>query len=188
MLHYWNFMVPFYIEYLGCDCKYRDSGISEGRYQQLFNLILMVISGYQMAVSDSLVTSIAITMAILGIYVNTETPSQLEHERYRGELVYGFANVIEGRDGSTGGHVKCTDSILQKPGKLTAEEFEVMKLHTVNGAKIVRKSLARLGDAQYIDVVHDIVLYHHEKWNGAGYPEGIGSSFDPLIAEAFFGQ
>lgn len=141
MLHYWNFMVPFYIEYLGCDCKYRDSGISEGRYQQLFNLILMVISGYQMAASM--------------------------HDI---------------------GKISTPDSILQKPGKLTAEEFEVMKLHTVNGAKIVRKSLARLGDAQYIDVVHDIVLYHHEKWNGAGYPEGIGSSFDPLIAEAFFGQ
>ena len=238
-----------------------------------FLLVLTGVSVYQMVVPDSLVTSIVAVMAILGIYINMETPSQLELEQYRGELVYGFANVIESRDGSTGGHVKRTskyvelivqelkkqgrfegiltkdyidnlvkaapmhdigkistpDSILQKPGKLTDEEFEIMKQHTVNGAKTVRESLAKLGDAQYIDVVHDVVLYHHEKWNGTGYPEGrketeiplcarimavadvfdavvekrcyreamtleqgfaiiedgMGSSFDPLIAEAF---
>lgn len=191
-----------------------------------FLLVLTGVSVYQMVVPDSLVTSVVAVMAILGIYINMETPSQLELEQYRGELVYGFANVLESRDGSTGGHVKRTskyvelivqelkkqgyyeniltkdyidnlvkaapmhdigkistpDSILQKPGKLTEEEFEIMKQHTVNGAKIVRESLARLGDAQYIDIVHDVVLYHHEKWNGTGYPEGCRKTEIPLCA------
>ena len=189
-------------------------------------LILTVVTGYQIAVPESLVTSIIAAVIILGIYVNMETPAQLELERYRGELVYGLANVIESRDGSTGGHVKRTskyveliveelkrkghyknlltkdyvenlvkaapmhdigkistpDRILQKPGKLTDEEFAVMKQHTVNGAKIVRESLAKLGDPQYIDIVHDVVLYHHEKWNGKGYPEGLKQTEIPLCA------
>lgn len=238
-----------------------------------FLLILSVVVVFQIIVPDSLVTSIVVVISILGIYVNMETPAQLELERYHKELVYGMANIIESRDGSTGGHVKRTskyvelivnelkkeghytglltndyiknlvkaapmhdigkistpDNILQKPGKLTDEEFETMKLHTVNGAGIVKQSLAKLGDSQYIDIAHDVVLYHHEKWNGKGYPEGlketqiplgarimavadvfdavvekrcyrdamtleqgfaiieegIGSSFDPLVAEAF---
>lgn len=189
-------------------------------------LIMVVVAGYQMMVPDSLVTSMVIVMFILGIYINMETPSQLELERYRGELVYSFSNVIESRDGSTGGHVKRTskyveliiqelkrnghytniltkdyienlvkaapmhdigkiatpDNILQKPGRLTQEELEIMKQHTVNGAKLVRKSLARLGDEQYIDIVHDVVLYHHEKWNGKGYPEGRKGEEIPLCA------
>lgn len=193
---------------------------------ETFLLILIGITGYQIIVPDSLVTSIAVVVIILGIYINMENPSQLELEQYRKELVYSYANIIESRDGSTGGHVKRTskyvemivmelkrkgyyrnlltkdyienlvkaapmhdvgkistpDSILQKPGKLTDEEFEIMKQHTVNGAKIVKKSFARLGDSQYIDIVHDVVLYHHEKWNGKGYPEGLKETEIPLCA------
>lgn len=196
-------------------------------------VILIGVSVYQMIVPDSLVTSIVVVIVIVGIYINMETPSHLELEQYREELVYGYANIIESRDGSTGGHVKRTskyvelivmelkreghysqiltkdyienlvkaapmhdvgkistpDSILQKPGKLTDEEFEIMKQHTVNGAKLVRQSLAKLGDPQYVDMVHDVVLYHHEKWNGKGYPEGLKETEIPLgariMAEAF---
>ena len=80
------------------------------------------------------------------------------------------------------GKISIPDSILQKPWKLTDEEFDIMKKHTIYGAQLVRSSLSKLGDSQYIDIVYDIVLYHHEKWNGKGYPEGLKEDEIPLCA------
>ena len=191
-----------------------------------FLLILILISSYQMFVPDSLVSSIVVVVIILGIFINSESLSHVELEQYKKELVFAYANIIESRDGSTGGHVKRTskyvelivndlksegyfsniltsdyidnvvkaaplhdigkisipDSILQKPGKLTDEEFDIMKKHTIYGAQLVRSSLSKLGDSQYIDIVYDIVLHHHEKWNGKGYPEGLKEDEIPLCA------
>ena len=58
-------------------------------------VILIGVSVYQMIVPDSLVTSIVVVIVIVGIYINMETPSHLELEQYREELVYGYANIIE---------------------------------------------------------------------------------------------
>ena len=200
--------------------KYKRSAITT------FLLILILISSYQMIVPDSLISSVIVVIIILGIFINMEAPSHMELEQYKKELVFAYANIIESRDGSTGGHVKRTskyvelivndlklngyfnqiltkdyidnivkaapmhdigkisipDSILQKPGKLTDEEFDIMKKHTIYGAQLVRKSLSKLGDSQYIDIVYDTVLYHHEKWNGKGYPEGLKENEIPLCA------
>lgn len=70
------------------------------------------------------------------------------------------------------GKIAVPDSILQKPGKLTPEEFEIMKMHSVKGDEIIRESFSRMGNEQYLDMAYNIALYHHEKWNGKGYPAG----------------
>ena len=80
------------------------------------------------------------------------------------------------------GKIKTPDAILNKPGKLTTEEFEVMKKHTVDGGMIIRKTFQGIDDKQYEDVAYNIVMYHHEKWNGEGYPEGLKESEIPLPA------
>ncbi|MDP7014733.1 MAG: HD domain-containing phosphohydrolase [Pirellulaceae bacterium] len=80
------------------------------------------------------------------------------------------------------GKVGIPDNILLKPGKLTHEEFEVMKQHTVIGAAALGKSAAQAGCGDFLRMAAEIALYHHEKFNGTGYPEGLTDYNIPLSA------
>jgi len=75
------------------------------------------------------------------------------------------------------GKIGVPDDILMKPGKLTDEEFEIMKTHTTIGAKILAHSKSEI-----LKVAEQIALYHHEKWNGTGYPHGLSGDTIPLTA------
>ena len=70
------------------------------------------------------------------------------------------------------GKITIPDSILMKPGRLTTDEFEVMKSHTTRGCEIV-KMLKDLQDEEYLAVSYDIARHHHEKYDGKGYPDGL---------------
>jgi putative nucleotidyltransferase with HDIG domain len=76
------------------------------------------------------------------------------------------------------GKIGVPEKILMKPGALTASEWEVMRRHPQTGARVVRP----LGLAP---VVTDVVLYHHERWDGSGYPEGLATDEIPLAARIF---
>ncbi|HEY0661813.1 MAG TPA: two-component system response regulator [Lysobacter sp.] len=82
------------------------------------------------------------------------------------------------------GKVGIPDHILLKPGKLTPEEFEVMKTHTTLGRDAIEHALSELGteDAQFLQMAKDIAYGHHEKWDGAGYPQGVGGDDIPIPA------
>ncbi|MBP3460267.1 MAG: HD domain-containing protein [Lachnospiraceae bacterium] len=80
------------------------------------------------------------------------------------------------------GKIAVPDAILQKPDKLTAEEFEKMKLHASKGGEIIRQTFSRMGDRQYMEIAYNIAMYHHEKWNGKGYPAGLKRKEIPLCA------
>lgn len=80
------------------------------------------------------------------------------------------------------GKIKISDTILNKPGKFTPEEFEVMKKHSVYGGEIIENVLGEDADEELINVARDVALYHHEKWNGKGYPEGKTGEDIPLAA------
>lgn len=73
------------------------------------------------------------------------------------------------------GKVGIPDSCLMKPGKLTDEEFEIIKTHTLIGHKILQKS-----ELEILKEASDICLYHHEKYNGRGYPTGLMGEDIPL--------
>ncbi len=75
------------------------------------------------------------------------------------------------------GKIGIPDGILGKPGKLSAEEFEVIKTHTTIGARLLSNS-----NSDIIQTAHDIALCHHEKWNGSGYPHGIRGADIPIEA------
>ncbi len=79
------------------------------------------------------------------------------------------------------GKIGIPDNILLKPGPLTPEEFEVIKTHTTIGAKIV-KDMSGIEDPDYLAACHDICLYHHERWDGKGYPEGLAGAKIPFSA------
>ena len=80
------------------------------------------------------------------------------------------------------GKIAISDTILLKPGKLTHEEYEQMKVHTTKGGEMIYKIFKNLKDEAFIRHAHDIALYHHEKWDGTGYPEGIKREEIPLSA------
>lgn len=146
--------------------------------------------------------------------------------RIQESVIIGMANLIESRDGSTGKHVKNTqtyvgmiatellsrglfteeltpeyiedlckaaplhdvgkikipDAILQKPGRLTPEEFETMKQHTTHSRQIIHTIIGDIEDEHYVGLVEDIALYHHERWDGTGYPTGLTETNIPLSA------
>jgi putative two-component system response regulator len=83
------------------------------------------------------------------------------------------------------GKVAVPDSILNKPGKLTPEEFEVIKTHTTLGGEILSEvqEHGRGEDPDdYIKFAYNMARYHHEKWNGTGYPEKLAGEKIPLCA------
>lgn len=80
------------------------------------------------------------------------------------------------------GKIKVSDTILCKPGKLTPEEYERMKLHAAEGGKIVYETMRDIEEQDYVEIAHDVAQYHHEKWNGTGYPEGLSGQNIPLCA------
>ncbi|MBD5470651.1 MAG: response regulator [Lachnospiraceae bacterium] len=80
------------------------------------------------------------------------------------------------------GKIKVSDSILQKPGKLTPEEFDAMKLHTTYSRKIIQTIIGDVEDEYYVRIVEDIAMYHHERWDGTGYPTGLAGDSIPLAA------
>ena len=189
-------------------------------------LVLAATTSIQMMVPQMLITSVAVTICVLGVYMNLESPALKELSEYHSELVMGFANLIENRDNNTGGHIKRTsayvkliaeelrdkgeysgiltkdyiadlinaapmhdigkvsipDAVLQKPGKLTDEEFAIMKSHAASGGKIIQETFKNLGDDEYCKIAYEVARYHHEKWNGRGYPEGLKGEEIPICA------
>ena len=140
------------------------------------------------------------------------------------QLILGIAMMIEGRDNSTGGHIRRTskaieilideirkdddfalteefcnnlikaapmhdlgkitisDAILCKPGKFTPEEYEVMKTHAAQGAKILHNILAESEDVKFRELAENVAHYHHEHFDGTGYPCGLRGEEIPLEA------
>ena len=80
------------------------------------------------------------------------------------------------------GKIGIPDAILQKPGKLTEEEFAKMKEHPVIGGKIIQETFGHLFNGEYENMAFQVARYHHEKWNGKGYPEGLRETEIPLCA------
>lgn len=80
------------------------------------------------------------------------------------------------------GKIAIPDSILNKPGRLTKEEFDIMKTHTVKGCEILA-GLDRMNDKEYLNYAYNICRYHHERWDGSGYPDGLKGDNIPICAQ-----
>lgn len=80
------------------------------------------------------------------------------------------------------GKIHIPDTVLNKPGKLTKEEFEIMKTHSTAGEELLTHAKAELGESGYLEMAVEMAAYHHEWWNGKGYPYGISGEEIPLCA------
>lgn len=145
-------------------------------------------------------------------------------EKLQNSLVFVLADMVENRDGETGGHIERTsiyikilveemitnnvyadelektmidvlissarlhdigkiaisDTVLNKPGKLTDEEFEIMKTHCEIGADIINSIILRADGADFLYNAKLIAETHHERWDGKGYPKGLSGTDIPL--------
>jgi putative two-component system response regulator len=72
------------------------------------------------------------------------------------------------------------DHILLKPARLTMEEYEVMKRHTLHGSETIRMARNFLGEDSFLEVADEIALNHHERWDGTGYPRGLAGDDIPI--------
>lgn len=154
----------------------------------------------------------------------------LEHNeriiKIQDNTISGLANLIESRDGETGGHIirtsryvemlarraaeegycadiltdeyiellvraapmhdigkiSVSDLILKKQGKLTSEEFDIMKCHAAEGGRIIRSVMGDIENKDYVDMAAQVAEGHHEKWDGSGYPKGLHGDEIPLCA------
>ena len=80
------------------------------------------------------------------------------------------------------GKIHIPDNVLNKPGKLTNEEFEIMKTHSLTGKELLAHAKIELGESGYLNMALDMAAYHHEWWNGKGYPYGVSGEEIPLCA------
>lgn len=80
------------------------------------------------------------------------------------------------------GKIAIPDAILNKPSRLTPEEFEIMKTHTLRGCEILT-GLDRMGDPEYLSYAYNICRFHHERWDGNGYPERLRENNIPIYAQ-----
>ncbi|TGE32180.1 HD domain-containing phosphohydrolase [Desulfosporosinus sp. Sb-LF] len=78
------------------------------------------------------------------------------------------------------GKVGVKDSILLKPGRLTEEEFEEMKKHTIYGGESLMVGIKELGEDSFLTLAKEIAITHHEKWDGTGYPRGLSKAEIPI--------
>lgn len=181
--------------------------------------------GYSVELIDN--TSEEMYVKLLNNYnskLSKEVNEKTQHIRnMQNSIITGMATVVEGRDNSTGGHVKRTsecvkvftdsikwkmpdvninflsnvikaapmhdlgkiavdDEVLRKPGKFTDEEYAKMKTHSAKGAQIVAEVLKEVQDEEFKKVAINVAHYHHERWDGSGYPEGLSGNDIPLEA------
>jgi putative two-component system response regulator len=105
------------------------------------------------------------------------------HPKYRSLVTLEFLKQIEiSAMLHDIGKVGISDEILMKPGKLTPDERREMEQHPLISSQCLRRIEEKLGPANFLEMAHEIALYHHERWDGRGYPFGRRGEAIPLSA------
>ena len=108
-----------------------------------------------------------------------------ETNKHTDELTNSYLYEVEnGAPLHDVGKIQIPDALLNKPGKLTDEEFAEMKCHTLRGTEIIDRAIGMVSDdsTDYLKEARNLTLYHHERWDGKGYPKGLKGEEIPLSA------
>ena len=147
---------------------------------------LEALVGLRTAELETTKRAIIACMAVLGEFRDTETGA---HTQRTQEYVRVLLAAIENEESAMSperqrllcqsavlhdiGKIAVPDAILQKAGPLSREEFEEMKKHTRFGGQIIRTAEKAIGHNSFLGLVGEIAEFHHEKWDGSGYPDGL---------------
>lgn len=115
-------------------------------------------------------------------YVRALTEKMMRQEKYSSLPDVFYKNVILAAPMHDVGKIRIPDAILNKPGRLTREEYEIMKTHSSYGAEIINKTQKDVEDETYYVIADNIAKYHHERYDGNGYPDGLKGDEIPLEA------
>ncbi len=117
------------------------------------------------------------------LYVKALAENLKRHPKFQGYLTESRIDLLyKSAPLHDIGKVGVQDAILLKPGKLTSEEFNLMKKHTEYGETALRKAVEKLGFDSFLDIAKEIAACHHERWDGKGYPKGLQGEKIPLAA------
>jgi HD-GYP domain-containing protein (c-di-GMP phosphodiesterase class II) len=116
-------------------------------------------------------------------YLELLLNSLVKHPDYKGYLTETYIrDMLKASVLHDIGKVGIPDQILLKPGKLTSEEFDIIKNHCRYGQDIILKAKERVAFRSFFSLANKIVYFHHEKWDGSGYPEGLQGDAIPISA------
>ncbi len=128
-------------------------------------------TGWHIKRTQEYVKTIALELAKIPALINTLTSEYIE-KLFKSAPLHDI------------GKIGIPDNILLKPGKLTGEEFEIMKTHATKGADMLRKAQQyTFDDDGFLQVAIEIAHSHHEKWDGSGYPDKLAGEAIPLAAQ-----
>lgn len=117
------------------------------------------------------------------LYVSRFLDILIEKEIYKEELTNEFVSYVKKATPMHDiGKITVSDMILQKPDRFTEEEYSIMKQHARAGQRLIQENMSSIVDKRFVEIASDIAAYHHEKWNGTGYPEGLQETEIPLSA------
>ena len=106
-----------------------------------------------------------------------------KHPKYKSYLSNRYiSDIVKSAPLHDTGKVGVPDAILQKPGKLEPDEFDKMKRHCEYGAMILQKAEQKLTFQSFLRIALQLVMYHHEQWDGRGYPYGLRGEDIPISA------
>lgn len=156
------------------DIQYKNETIS-----QMQNGLIMVLADMVESRDQNTGDHIKKTAA----YVEVITDEMRKRGFYQEEMTDEFIrSVISAAPLHDVGKIHISDTILNKPGKLTDEEFRTMQKHTLYGSEIIDRAIKMVPEPGYLAVAKELAEYHHEKWNGKGYPHGLKGETIPLSA------
>ena len=116
-------------------------------------------------------------------YVNLMLHKMRHDPRYRDIVNVDYLNdVSNAAPLHDVGKIATPDRILQKPGKLTDEEYAIMKEHSARGGEIIKTTFKDTGTPEFRKIAFEVARFHHEKYNGKGYPDGLEGEWIPLHA------
>jgi putative two-component system response regulator len=148
------------------------------RLERLKNGIVSVLADIVECRDENTGGHIERTSKSIKILIN----AMIENRVYADDLApYNLSELVASARLHDVGKIAISDMILNKPGKLTPEEFMTIKTHVREGEQIIDKIIAKTGDEEFLRNARTFASYHHERWDGSGYPYGLKGMDIPLF-------